>query len=121
MVYNKGFVYSLIMYADKHQGQFPTNLEVAAPFRPADVRAETNLLAEQFELLYQGKLDDLTNPVNTIVVREKEPWLNAKGEWMKTYGFGDGHSEAHPATNNDFAAWETERLPKNSFRLPSDH
>jgi hypothetical protein len=116
MRYGKGLVYSLIAYADAHQGQFPEDLDLAARFRPADVTTDTNLLADQFELLYQGKYDDLTNTIQVIVVREREPWLNSRGQWTKTYGFADGHSEVHTEINGDFEMWESERLPQNFLK-----
>lgn len=112
MIYGKNLVLALILFADKHQGQFATNFDMAAPFIPAESRAQTNLVPDQFELLYQGVYDDMTNSAQAIVVREKQPWIDPKGQWARVYGFADGHSELHTEPNGDFETWEGEHQPK---------
>ena len=67
----------------------------------------TNL--NEFEIVVQGSLANVTNPAEIIAVREKAAWL-AKGKWFKTYGFADGHSEVHTGPEGNFEAWEKQRM-----------
>jgi hypothetical protein len=69
-------------------------------------------LTNQFEIVYQGALNEITNSAGTIVIREKEAWQSADGGWHRTYGFADGHSEIHKAEDGDFGPWETQHLQK---------
>jgi hypothetical protein len=65
----------------------------------------------EFEFLYSGDFRALTNPANTIVVREREALQHPNGKWVRAYGFADGHSEYHAAPDGNFEAWEKPRLP----------
>ena len=112
MGYGKHLALALILFADKHQGQFPTNFNMAASFIPAESKAQTNLVPDQFELLYQGVYDDMTNSAEAIVVREKQAWIDPKGQWARVYGFADGHSEIRVEPNGHFEAWEAEHQPR---------
>jgi len=99
-------VLALHLYAGDNQGRLPPNLD------------QTNLLAytggaalsNQFEMVYQGALGDLTNPSSTIVLREPQPWQESNGKWARTYGFADGHSEVHVTPDGNFDAWEKEHV-----------
>ena len=71
-----------------------------------DVNDATN----HFEIIYQGRFDELAEPWKVIVLREKEPWQLQDGSWVKTYGFADGHSEVHKAVDGNFDRWEAERM-----------
>ena len=100
-----------ILYAEKN-GHYPASLDEAAPFFPAD-RDSSDIDPENFELLYHGPPASLTNFQDTIVLREKDPWLGSNGRWVKTYGFADGHAQSvtipstwNGVTYNDFDAYE---------------
>lgn len=104
----KVLVLGLIMHANDNTNQFPRSFDDAAQYLGGTTNpALTNL--SQFELVIQGSLTNVTNPAETIAVREKEAWF-AKGKWFKTYGFADGHSEVHTEPDGRFEAWEKERL-----------
>lgn len=79
-------------YANKHRDQFPTSFEQAAAFMPADYKAEASLIADQFEIVYQGSTA-LPNGEEVVVLREKEPWQDSDGKSVKIYAFVDGHSQ----------------------------
>jgi prepilin-type processing-associated H-X9-DG protein len=111
MNYGKALAHSLILFSDKNRNQFSTNFDAAASFLPSSARAQTNFAADQFELLYQGRWDTLTNPMNWIVLREKEPWVTPHGQWARTYAFADGHSEVRIEPNGDFDEWELQHRP----------
>jgi RNA polymerase sigma factor (sigma-70 family) len=110
MVYSKGWMLAFRLYADQNQGQFPTNFESAASFLPEEIKNQTNYTTDQFEILYQGSVDAITNPASIIIIREKEPWQAYDGGWVRGYAFADGHSEIHRATDGNFEPWESVHL-----------
>jgi RNA polymerase sigma factor (sigma-70 family) len=89
-----------LMYADDNGNQVARSLDQLEPY----LRSST--ATNQFELLFQGSWQDITNPSQTIVVREKQSRQGPDGSWQRAYGFADGHSELHRASDGDFAAWE---------------
>jgi len=64
-----------------------------------DAKARTLQTADQFEILYYGLRDDLETlpPESTIIVREKQPWLDQQGRWRKVYGMSDGSASMNRA------------------------
>ena len=116
------------LYAAEHDGKLPASFDDAMAFitpdtlkgssdsdapprQPEDfVKSTTN----QYEIVYQGALSDITNPASMIVLREKEAWRTLDGGSVRTYGFADGHSEIHKAVNGDFANWEDQHMQKVS-------
>jgi RNA polymerase sigma factor (sigma-70 family) len=90
------WVLAFRQFAGDHDGQFPSNFEQAEPFLARSPVAETNLTSEQFEIVYHGMLNAISNPANSMVLREKHAWSDYSGQsWMRAYGFADGHSEIH--------------------------
>jgi RNA polymerase sigma factor (sigma-70 family) len=120
MVYTKGWMMAFMQYAAQNQGQFPTNFESAASFLPDETKGQTNYTPDQFEILYQGSIDAITNPASIIILREKEPWPALDGSWVRGYAFADGHSEIHKAADGDFQPWESVHLwsPASARRGP---
>ncbi len=104
--YSKHWVYAFQEFARKNQGQFPTNLDHALPFLPEKSKAHAIGIADQFEIVYRGSRNVLTNGRNVIVLREKQPFQFADGRWGKVYGFGDGHSEIHSEADGNFTPYE---------------
>ena len=103
----KLLVLGWLMYATEHQDLLPNDLNQTSNYW---TRAETPLTGtNQFELVAQGSLKDITNPMTTIVVREKEPLFIA-GKWVKAYGFADGHSEVRVEPPEGFDAWEKQHI-----------
>jgi len=94
-----------LMYANDNQSQLPTNFDAAASYF-SNTNLDTNLSLGQFELAFQGSLKSITNPSQTIIIRELDAVQTSAGNWVKAYGFADGHSEIHSEPNNDFNAFE---------------
>ena len=67
-----------------------------------------NLRQDDYELMFKGSLQDITNPAEAIVVREREAWQTPNSRWARTYGFADGHSEVHSSDDGDYTAWEAQ-------------
>ncbi len=108
--FTKDWLLAFVLYTMEHNGWFPTTFEQAASFLPPEAKAETNVTTAQFEIVYQGTRTGLTNPGATIVLREKQPWIGSGGKWVRIYGFGDGHAEAHTEPEGDFDAFERQHL-----------
>jgi len=110
MEFSKNWMLAFILYAEKHQDQFPTDFGQATNFLPQQAKAETNVTTEQFEIVYQGKWRDVKTPSDTIILREKQARQSPYGNWTRAYGFADGHSEIHSAADGNFEPWEKDRI-----------
>jgi RNA polymerase sigma factor (sigma-70 family) len=110
MNFTKNWVLAFHLFAGKNNDQVPSRFGEAMDFLPAEAKSEINLPVEQFEIVYQGQLSRITNPSITIVIREREAWQAAEGRWAKAYGFADGHSEIHSASDGNFDSWEKQRI-----------
>lgn len=111
MSYGKNWAIGFYQYAEKHQGQFPTNFEQAADFVPDKVKNQSDVTTDQFEIVFQGSPSSLEKPQDIILIREKDAWnagegSHPPGQWSKIYTFADGHSEIHQEPDNNFDAYE---------------
>jgi hypothetical protein len=80
-------------YAEENQGQCPASFEQAAAVygkKAAESRWDTNAAPEQFEIVFQGSFNSLTNPGDFIVLRERQLWRAAEGRVGRIYGLADG-------------------------------
>ena len=110
MDFGKHWVLALMLYAQEHEDQLPTDFGQAKDFLPEQAKAETNVTTDQFEIVYQGKWTDVKKPGETIVLREKQAHQMPYGKWARAYGFADGHTEIHSAADGNFEPWEKERI-----------
>lgn len=110
MTYTKGWMLAFANYAQQHGGQLPTNFESAVSFAPEIVTNQTILVPDQFEIVYTGSLNEVTNPQSLIVIREKEATQTSDGGWVRGYSFADGHSEIHKVADGNFQPWEALRM-----------
>jgi hypothetical protein len=80
-------------YAFEHQQQSPASLIELATYAAKDNRPFSG--TNQFEIVYQGSLDDLKGiPWGSVaVVREVQPWPGPEGIMMRVYGFPSGTSQ----------------------------
>jgi len=113
----KGWMKAFIEYAMENQGQFPTNFDQAFRFLDDETKAQTNVTTEQFEIVYRGSRDALTNSgdEDTLILRERQARQNLTGKWGRVYGRVDGSALTLFLPNpEDLARWENERLRNNS-------
>ena len=104
----------LLMYADDNHGQFPARFDLAAPYFREAYQADPFLRDEvefaettkQFEIVYHGTQDAVTNVNQTILIREKQARQRPDGKWEKAYGFTDGSGQGHVEADGNFEAWE---------------
>jgi RNA polymerase sigma factor (sigma-70 family) len=109
---SRQLVLGLIMYANDHENQFPTNFDQAGSYYGNSDFLRTN--QNRFELTYQGSWTNLASPSSAIVIRETQPFMRGD-KWLKTYAFADGHSEVHSVVDGNFDEWEQQHaaVPKN--------
>jgi RNA polymerase sigma factor (sigma-70 family) len=120
----KHWSFALINYAENHQGQFPASLEQASSFFRDGLSPEAKeavQATDRFEILFHGvktELDPLP-PESTIILREKQPWMDKEGLWCKAYGMSDGSSMIRQSLKNDFEQWESIRMPTRKVSYPA--
>jgi len=100
---------SFILYARDHSDRLPETFEQAASIQGSEslLGFDTN----HFEIVYRGTLESVRDAGKTIIFRENQARRSPQGQWVKVYGFADGHVESHtePAEAS-FAAWEKDRV-----------
>jgi hypothetical protein len=109
---------ALRVYANKHEGEFPMNLDQVALYLPkpsypdADPEANAPLTGtNDFELVYQGSRKELSNipPHMVVLIRERQPWLTPDGKWARVYGYADGAADTIES-DDDFQSWEAQHV-----------
>jgi membrane protein implicated in regulation of membrane protease activity len=108
--YSRDWLLAFMLYSQEHQGRFPTNFDDAAGFLREQTKNQADVTSDQFEIVFQGVREKLTNAANVIVLREKEPRQSSYGNWLRAYAFADGHSEIHSEADGNFEAWEKRRM-----------
>ena len=108
--YTKHWLLAFHTFAEQNRNEFPTSFDGARPFLPEEVADQTNLTAEQFEILYQGSTTNITARDLVVVLRERQPRRNYDGKWSRAYGFADGHSEVTSTPDGNFDAWEKRHI-----------
>lgn len=99
------------MYAADHNDQFPTNFEQAADSRLADWESELEFGTNNLEIVCAGSAVSAVDRVKTILFRDKQTRCSPTGEWVKIYGFVNGHVEVHTEPDEaGFAAWEADHM-----------
>jgi prepilin-type processing-associated H-X9-DG protein len=97
-------VLSEIMFAQQNQGQVATNFEQMGAYLTNSSEQLTG--TNQFELVYHGSLNDITNPSTTLLIREPQSWPTVGGKWARGYAFADGHAEIHVEATDNFDDFE---------------
>jgi hypothetical protein len=64
-----------------------------------------------FEIVYQGSQNDLTNipPRRVALLRERQPWLTPEGKWARVYAYADGAANRVESDDN-FQSWEAQHI-----------
>ncbi|PYJ86700.1 MAG: hypothetical protein DME22_04300 [Verrucomicrobia bacterium] len=102
-------------YASQHR-QFPTNLAQVAGIMSTEYGNRTNFAnfsPDQFEIVFQGPLpapDKYAHPNDIILIRQKHPWKNTDGKWVKVYTMLGGIGMQHSEADGNFDAWEKRRI-----------
>ena len=91
------------MFAGDNQNQFPTNFAQASRYTNTNYMEQ---IESNFDMTYQGSISSITNVSETIVLKEKQPWQALNGQYMKVYGFADGHAQVQAEPPEGFDAYE---------------
>jgi RNA polymerase sigma factor (sigma-70 family) len=111
MSFAKSWMLGVRLYAQDYDGNFPANFDQLVPdYAPTDRKDKEDIKLDEFEIVYHGSLNAITNPANTMVLREKQARQAPDGRWQKAYGFADGHSEVHTEADGNFDAFEKSRI-----------
>jgi type II secretory pathway pseudopilin PulG len=114
----KALTAALRRYADEHQGEFPLSLDQVGPYLPKPLEADSPPWVNapltgtnDFEIVYQGSQNDLTNipPRRVALIRERKPWLTPDGKWARVYGSADGAASIIVSDDN-FQSWDTQHI-----------
>jgi hypothetical protein len=108
MNHQKQWALSFHLYAQNHNDQFPATFDQAAGAQQTE--SLLDFATNNLEIVYQGAVKSITNAGQTILFREKQARRSPKGEWIKVYGFADGHVETHAEPDGNFEAWEKQHI-----------
>ena len=95
-------------YAREHQGELPSNFDQAAPYFYKDQESPQT---SEFEMVYQGSLNELTNvPLEAVaLIREHQAWPTPDGKWARIYVMAAGEVRVVESDDN-FQSWEAEHI-----------
>ena len=93
---------TLIAAAEANDSRLPGELsqELLLAVDAVSKASSDSVKANRFELVYKGSLLDVAGSTR-IIFREKDPTKLITGEWVKTYGFTDGHVESIRVSDPD--------------------
>ncbi len=110
---SKRVLLSFLTFAHDNREQLPANFEQAQAYLKsgAGQAGGTGLTGtNDFEVLYTGPLNAITNPASTILIRDRVPWQGPNGTWVRSYGFADGHSEVPKSVDGNYDDWERQHI-----------
>jgi len=114
-------------YTREHQGEFPSSFDQAAPYF-YEIQAQhyeqtrklvpslppeqqESPLPSEFEMVYQGSLNEFTNIPYQVValIRERQAWPTPRGKWARIYVMANGFVRIVESDDN-FQSWEAEHI-----------
>ena len=99
------------IYSDRHNGQFPDTWDQVAENIPARERpAFLQFARENFEITYHGTDEAMSNRVDAILFRERQPRMSPEGKLIKTYGLLDGSARVLSQPGVNFETFERENI-----------
>jgi RNA polymerase sigma factor (sigma-70 family) len=99
----KQMALGIIMYSADHQNHFPNDImDTTNYFNNPDLMEK---FKNQFEMVVQGSMENVSNAAETIAVRGRAP-VQVEGKWVKVYAFVDGHAIVKQQPPEGFDAWE---------------
>ncbi len=103
----KQMTLGIIMYSADHQNHFPNDImDTTNYFNNPDLMEK---FKNQFEMVVQGSMGNVTNAAETIAVRGRAP-VQVEGNWVKVYAFVDGHAIVKQQPPEGFDAWEQQHM-----------
>jgi len=95
-------------YAVDHDGEVPSSFDLPVAYFLESYRVPN---AGEYEIVYQGSLNDLTGIPRQAValVRERQPWPTPAGKLGRIYVMANGFVRIVESDDN-FQAWEAEHV-----------
>lgn len=108
---------STVIYWSHHGRQIPETFEeivayASLPEHGRALAASNGISEAKFEFISRT-IPPATDPP-TLLLREKEPWQQSDGTWVRVYATSAGGTEVATSTNGDFTAWEQSRLQRGA-------
>jgi len=113
--YIKDWLIAFYKFAESNRGEFPTSFEGAESFLASEIKTNTSVTSDEFEIVYRGSLKALEKPEEIIVIRQKQPREpnpsgGRKGTWARIYGFADGSVRLRQEAANNFDDYERQHM-----------
>lgn len=102
---------AIIEYSIDHQGLYPTNFDQVNQYllhSRGEIGTITNLSPNNFEMVFKGLQNQITNGSRTILLREIPGRKLYNGTWQRVYIFADGSGKGVNRDDGNFDAWENE-------------
>ncbi|HUS33978.1 MAG TPA: sigma-70 family RNA polymerase sigma factor [Verrucomicrobiae bacterium] len=118
----KGWSKALFAYASAHDGQLPASLEDAASFLPKDFAKGPLPPSEEYELLYRGSLQTLTNlnpDAPFIILRERK--LSPSVHFFDKYYKKMARYEIHANGSDSWGSVEPGQLDSEFSSFEKEH
>jgi len=111
----KDWLIAFYKFAESNRGEFPTSFEGAESFLASEIKTNTSVTSDEFEIVYRGSLKALEKPEEIIVIRQKQPREpnpsgGRKGTWARIYGFADGSVRLRQEAANNFDDYERQHM-----------
>jgi len=105
----KQLALAMHMYAADNQDQFATNFDQLNNLLGGATNFEGGVTLDSFEFMNTG----LTGPgtPDLLIFRAKTPRQNPDGNWIRAYGFADGHVELRSSPDGNFDDFEKQHSP----------
>jgi hypothetical protein len=100
----KKWALACILFTDAHAGQLPKDFGQLRAFDPNDGLSDSN-----WEIVPSGDVNSITNPGQTILLREKAARKSPRDGFLKVYAFADGHVDRLWAPDDNFTTLEKKR------------
>jgi RNA polymerase sigma factor (sigma-70 family) len=117
--YVQGWTTAFVAYAHQNGGQLPKTFEQAEPFWPPNIPKQANATpSDDFDILYNGSLNTLTN-LDIVILRERKLWpygneFFGTGKFGRQYGMAGGYlnycSSSDKTENGSFEAYEKDHI-----------
>ncbi|MGO8699683.1 MAG: hypothetical protein ACLQVY_18440 [Limisphaerales bacterium] len=100
----KKWALACMLFADAHGKELPKDFSRVKPFESNDGLSDSN-----WEIVSSGDANRITNPAQTILLREKEARKSPRGDFIKIYAFADGHVDRLWSPEDNCTALEKKR------------
>jgi hypothetical protein len=93
-----------IRFADDHGNQLPRDFGQLKGYL-----SDAGLSDSNWEIVSSGDVSSMTNPGQTILLREKAARKSPRGDFIKVYAFANGQVDRLRSPDNNFTALEKKR------------